>query len=68
MWPEWTFTSTESAPTPISTILSDRTARRLLLLALVNATPLAVSSTLFLFYVESRLGAVGWEGPLLVLL
>jgi GPH family glycoside/pentoside/hexuronide:cation symporter len=37
------------------------------LLALVNATPLAVSSTLFLFYVESRLDAPGWEGPLLVL-
>jgi GPH family glycoside/pentoside/hexuronide:cation symporter len=26
-----------------------------------------VSSTLFLFFVESRLGAPGWEGPLLVL-
>ena len=33
----------------------------------VNGTPLAVTSTLFLFYVESRLGAPGWEGPLLVL-
>jgi GPH family glycoside/pentoside/hexuronide:cation symporter len=48
-------------------ILSDRPARRLLILALVNATPLAVTSTLFLFYVESRLQAPGWEGPLLVL-
>ena len=28
---------------------------------------LAVSSTLFLFYVDARLGAEGWEGPLLVL-
>jgi GPH family glycoside/pentoside/hexuronide:cation symporter len=28
---------------------------------------LAVSSTLFLFYVESRLGAASWEGALLVL-
>ena len=33
----------------------------------MNATPLAVTSTLFLFFVESRLAAPGWEGPLLVL-
>ena len=66
MWPEWT-ARVQTDPTPIRAILSDRQARRLLLLALVNATPLAVSSTLFLFYVESALGAPGWEGPLLVL-
>jgi len=48
-------------------ILRDLQARRLLLLALVNATPVAVSSTLFLFFVESRLAAPGWEGGLLVL-
>jgi GPH family glycoside/pentoside/hexuronide:cation symporter len=66
MTPEWTGGGTQE-PTPIKTILTDTTARRLLILALVNATPLAVSSTLFLFYVESRLGAPGWEGPLLVL-
>ena len=56
-----------AAPTPIGEILSDRTARRLLILSLVNATPLAVTSTLFLFYVESALAAPGAEGPLLVL-
>ncbi len=66
MTPEWTGGGTQD-PTPISAILSDPVARRLLILALINATPLAVSSTLFLFYVESRLGAPGWEGPLLVL-
>nr|WP_254899092.1 MFS transporter [Thalassococcus arenae] len=49
------------------TILSDRTARRLLMIAFVNAAPVAVSSTLFLFFVESRLDAAGWEGPLLLL-
>ena len=54
-------------PSRISEIIRDNTARKLLILALVNATPLAVSSTLFLFYVESKLGAVGWEGALLVL-
>jgi len=67
MWREWTPAPTAQDPTPIRDIVSDPIARRLLLLALINATPLAVSSTLFLFFVESRLGAVGWEGPLLVL-
>ena len=48
-------------------VLSDAIARRLLLVALMNAAPVAVSSTLFLFYVESVLQAPGWEGPLLLL-
>jgi GPH family glycoside/pentoside/hexuronide:cation symporter len=42
-------------------------ARRLLFVALVNAAPVAVSSTLFLFFVESRLQAPGWEGAFLLL-
>lgn len=67
MLPEWGAAAKTEPPTPLGVILNDRLARRLLLLALVNAAPLAVSSTLFLFYVESRLGAPGWEGPLLVL-
>ncbi len=66
IWPEWTKVP-PAEPSRISEILTDPIARRLLVLALFNATPLAVSSTLFLFFVESRLGAVGWEGPLLVL-
>lgn len=66
MAPEWTGDgSTE--PVALRTILADRPARRLLALAFVNAAPVAVSSTLFLFFVESRLQAPGWEGPLLVL-
>lgn len=48
-------------------VLGDPVARRLLVLALINATPVAVTSTLFLFFVESRLAAPGWEGPLLLL-
>lgn len=48
-------------------VLKDHISRRLLLIALVNAAPVAVSSTLFLFFVESRLNAPGWEGPLLLL-
>ena len=66
MTPEWRG-EVEQEPTGIGVILGDTVARRLLLLALVNATPVAVSSTLFLFFVESRLGAPGWDGPLLVL-
>ncbi len=67
MAPEWRPSAVATAPTPIATIVRDKTAFRLLALALVNATPLAVSSTLFLFFVESRLQAPGWEGALLVL-
>ncbi|WP_299619900.1 MFS transporter [uncultured Tateyamaria sp.] len=48
-------------------VLGDPLARKLLLIALVNAAPVAVSSTLFLFFVESRLIAPGFEGPLLLL-
>ena len=48
-------------------VLSDRVARRLLIVAFLNAAPVAVSSTLFLFFVEARLDAPGWEGPLLLL-
>ncbi|MEM9785860.1 MAG: MFS transporter [Pseudomonadota bacterium] len=66
MWPEWK-ERVSNEPSQIGEIIRDSTARKLLILALVNATPLAVSSTLFLFYVESKLGAAGWEGPLLVL-
>ena len=58
---------TTSALADFRAVLGDVTARRLLLVALVNAAPVAVSSTLFLFYVESRLAAPGWEGPLLLL-
>ncbi len=48
-------------------VLSDMPARRLLIVALLNAAPVAVTSTLFLFFVESRLQAPGWEGPFLLL-
>ncbi len=67
MAPEWRPSASSLPPTGIGTIIRDKTAFRLLALALVNATPLAVSSTLFLFFVESGLQAPGWEGPLLVL-
>jgi GPH family glycoside/pentoside/hexuronide:cation symporter len=48
-------------------VLADRTARRLLVIAFLNAAPVAVTSSLFLYFVESRLQAPGWEGPFLLL-
>ncbi|MBT8410019.1 MAG: MFS transporter [Alphaproteobacteria bacterium] len=62
---EWRTTST-APPAGIRPILRDKISRRLLLIALLNATPVAVTSTLFLFFVESRLDAPGFEGPLLL--
>jgi len=47
--------------------LADGPARRLLILSFVNSVPVAITSTLFLFFVESRLQAPGREGPLLLL-
>ena len=66
MRPEWD-ASTQPPSDGFITILKDSIARRLLLIAFLNAAPVAVSSTLFLFYVESRLAAPGMEGPLLLL-
>jgi len=53
--------------TGFGTVLRDPVARQLLLIALFNAAPVAVSSTLFLFYVEIALEAPGSEGGLLLL-
>lgn len=55
------------ADSGFAVVLADRQARRLLLTALLNAAPVAVTSTLFLFFVESLLQAPGAEGPLLLL-
>jgi glycoside/pentoside/hexuronide:cation symporter, GPH family len=66
MQAEWRGATTEPSA-GFGVVLKDNISRRLLLIALVNAAPVAVSSTLFLFFVESKLGAPGWEGPLLLL-
>ena len=63
---EWGNAKPQKSP-GFKVILQDALARRLLLIALVNAAPVAVSSTLFLFFVESRLDAPGQEGVLLLL-
>lgn len=67
---EWRGHPASPSPGPMALfrpILADPLSRRLLLIALLNAAPVAVTSTLFLFFVESRLAAPGWEGPLLLL-
>lgn len=67
---EWQGTPAEPTVHPwdlFRPALADPLARRLLLIALLNASPVAVTSTLFLFFVESRLQLPGWEGPLLLL-
>jgi GPH family glycoside/pentoside/hexuronide:cation symporter len=63
---EWTGGAAPEGPS-LRPVLGDPLARRLLLIALLNAAPVAVTSTLFLFFVESRLAAPGLEGPLLLL-
>ena len=67
MGSEWTPGASTASEMGFQPILQDSQARRLLLIALVNAAPVAVSSTLFLFFVESRLEAPGAEGGLLLL-
>ncbi|MBO9400248.1 MFS transporter [Shimia sp. R9_3] len=47
--------------------LTQAGATRLILLALVNSLPVAITSTLFLFFVEDRLQLANAAGPLLVL-
>ncbi len=67
---EWIDTS-HAAKTPslagFAIALRDGPARNLLLVALFNGAPVAVTSTLFLYFVESRLAAPGYEGAFLLL-
>lgn len=63
---EWRPTGADTRPA-FGAILRDPGARRLLWIAFANAAPVAVTSTLFLFFVDYRLQAPGMEGPLLLL-
>jgi GPH family glycoside/pentoside/hexuronide:cation symporter len=56
-----------AAGAELRAIGADPVARRLVVLAFVNGAPVAVTSTLFLFFVESRLGAPEAAGGLLLL-
>lgn len=64
-------TTSDEAPLPglsaFRDVLRDPLSRRLLLLGLVNSAPVAITSTLFLFFVESRLALPGWEGAFLLI-
>ncbi len=66
MYPVW------SGPAPDRSVnwtrlISDSEIRRLLVVALFNAAPVAVTSTLFLFFVEYRLGLPDLAGVFLLL-
>ncbi len=54
-------------PTNLRELLADPVLRQLLVVGLLNAAPAAVSSSLFLFFVEYRLGSADSAGPLLLL-
>lgn len=64
-WPIWRRPVLPSAPLSLGG-MAEAGALRLLALALVNGLPVAITSTLFLFFVEDRLQAPGMAGPLLV--
>lgn len=68
MWRVW---SRDGAPVSAGGRLGDvlrvRRVRYLLVLAMVNALPVAITSTLFLFFVEDRLALTGMAGPFLLL-
>ena len=63
----WTTLSDSIAEQSLRFILSDRVVRQMLVLAVLNTAPVAVSSMLFLFFVESRLLVPDMAGPLLIL-
>lgn len=67
-WPQAALPQGAVTGLSLRDVLRDSTARRLLIIALVNATPVAITSTLFLFYAEAVLQADGLEGVLLILL
>lgn len=56
-----------SAAALLRPIWNDRIARRLVILALVNSAPVAITSTLFLFFVESVLGLAPLSGLFLLI-
>lgn len=66
MMREW-HGKTQVEPTNLRDLLADPILRQLLLVGLLNAAPAAVSSSLFLFFVEYRLGSADAAGPLLLL-
>jgi GPH family glycoside/pentoside/hexuronide:cation symporter len=66
MRPVWAGRLGEMA-TGFGALLRDGEVRSLLAIGLLNAAPVAVTSTLFLFFVEYRLGDADMAGPFLLL-
>jgi glycoside/pentoside/hexuronide:cation symporter, GPH family len=66
-WVDTSFTAQTPGLAGFGIALRDGPARNLLLVALFNGAPVAVTSTLFLYFVESRLAAPGYEGAFLLL-
>ncbi len=64
--PLWRHRTAADQPLSLSTLRSSG-ALGLLALAFVNALPVAITSTLFLFFVEDRLGLPDLAGPFLIL-
>lgn len=64
--PLWGPTRIAVQPLSLASLRSSG-AGRLLVLALLNATPVALTSTLFLFFVEDRIGHASLAGPFLIL-
>jgi GPH family glycoside/pentoside/hexuronide:cation symporter len=66
MAPEWRGAAAIE-PSNIRGLLGDPVLRRLLIVGLLNAAPAAVSASLFLFFVQYRLGSPSAAGPLLLI-
>lgn len=64
--PMWRRSVKDSSPISIGALRSAG-ALRLLLIALANSLPVAITATLFVFFVEDRLELPGYAGPLLLL-
>jgi len=58
---------TKRKPSNFLLVWQDRNTRQLLILAFINALPVAVTSSLFLFFVGHQLQAPAWAGGLLML-
>lgn len=57
----------ERGAAPLSTLAADPIVRRFLLLAFLNAAPVAITSTLFVFFVDAQLDMADETGLFLVL-
>lgn len=62
----WTHVPRIRSKVKILGFLRDGNTRSFLFLAFLNASPVAVTSTLFLFFVETRLGAANFSGIFLL--